>query len=310
MLFFPENCKFDWTSFKRVFSFQTILSVMFFFMTVSCQREIEVPIPPVDSKIVIDGRMEEGQRPFVIVTRNKAYFGTNLNNVQEMFVHNAVVKVNDGYGTMELNEFCSTSMPDSLLGMISHFTGIDSILLKTFDYCIYSTLSNVMKGINGRTYRLTVSVDGTTYIARSTIPPSVAIDSLWWKRDQDTMGFIYTRMHDPAGPGNAYRWLSQRLGRDPSFKAPFSSVFDDKFIDGQQLDFAYGLYREGDTVAVKLCTIEPQAYEYFRSMEVLVNNEGNPFASPFSVKSNIEPEGKALGIWCGLGSWDDTLVCK
>jgi len=45
-------------------------------------------------------------------------------------------------------------------------------------------------------------------------------------------------------------------------------------------------------------------------MENLLNSEGNPFASPASVISNVYPREEALGVWAGYGVALDTVVCE
>ncbi|HNO71102.1 MAG TPA: hypothetical protein PKO16_04945, partial [Bacteroidia bacterium] len=59
----------------------------------SCQKEIEVSIPFIEQKVVVDGRIEQGIPPYVILTKNMPYFGTtDLNAIENAFIHNAVVK--------------------------------------------------------------------------------------------------------------------------------------------------------------------------------------------------------------------------
>jgi hypothetical protein len=59
---------------------------------------------------------------------------------------------------------------------------------------------------------------------------------------------------------------------------------------------------------VKFCTIDHEAFEYLRTFETEVMNNGNPFAAPSSVKTNIT--GGALGAWIGYGASFDTIKAK
>lgn len=276
----------------------------------SCQKEIEVELPALKSKIVVDGRIEQGVPPYIILTHNKAYFGNpDLNKIE--FVHNAIINVTNGTSTVMLTEYCSESLPDSLLPFIAGFTGIDTLLLKNFNYCVYSTFNPVIYGQTGKTYSLTIVAEGKTYTASTSILSPVPLDSLWWRVDKDdTLGSIWSHLTEPPEEGNAYRWLAKKIGRDYTFLPPFNSAFNDKFINGQSFDFAYGYYNKGDTIAVKFCALDNAVYDFFRSLEIVINNEGNPFASPSSVRSNIYPQEEALGIWAGYGTALDTIVCK
>src|SRR4051812_28616217 len=99
----------------------------------SCQKEIQVSLPPPIPKIVVEGKIEPGALPYVTLTRNMPYFGpTDINSIQNSFIHDAVVTVSDGTNTVTLNEYCSQSLPDSLLPLVASFTGVDIITLRNF----------------------------------------------------------------------------------------------------------------------------------------------------------------------------------
>ncbi|MBI4930618.1 MAG: DUF4249 domain-containing protein [Bacteroidetes bacterium] len=284
--------------------------IPFFFS--SCQKEITIDLPPLKNKIVVDGRIEPGFPPYVILAHNMAYFGhQDQNNIQNMFIHDAVIKVSNGTKTITLTEFCSKSLPDSLLAIMAEFTGVDTLLLKNINYCIYSTFDPSVFGQVGKTYSLSIVAEGKTYTSSTSILPPVPLDSLWWRLDKDdTLGFIWSHLTEPAAEGNTYRWMAKKIGKDPTFLPPFGAAFDDKFINGQSLNLSYGYYNKGDTIVVKFCAIDNPSYQFFRSMEVVTNSEGNPFAAPASVLSNIYPQKEALGVWCGYGTALDTVVCK
>lgn len=281
-------------------------------LLVSCEKEVQIDIPVPKNKIVVDGRIEPAFPPYVILTHNQAYFDADLNDMQEMFIHDAVITISDGTDTFALTEYCAASLPDSILQMLSSFAGIDALLLKYFHYCIYSTFNPANFGQVGKTYALNIeTTEGKTYTASTAILPPVPLDSLWWTlEDADTLGYIWSHISEPPGQGNAYRWLAQVIGKDPTYRAPFNAAFDDKLINGSSFNFAYGYYNKGDTVAVKFCSIDDGAWQFFKSMENLLNSEGNPFAAPSSVKSNIYPQDEALGIWAGYGVYMDTIVCQ
>ena len=123
----------------------------------SCQKEIQVELPAPVSKIVVDGKIEPGVPPYVILTNNMPYFGpTDINSIQNSFVHNASVTVSDGANTVALTEYCSQSLPDSLLPLVAAFTGIDTLTLKNFNYCLYTSLNPAIFGQVGKSYSLNI----------------------------------------------------------------------------------------------------------------------------------------------------------
>jgi hypothetical protein len=300
----------------------------------SCEKEITVNLPEHSPKICVDGRIEPGLPPFVILTRNMPYFGsTDINVLQNMFVHNAMVKVSNGAITIQLVEFCTQNIPDSLLPLVTAFTGVDTVSLKNFNYCFYTTFNTDIWGEVGKTYRLTVEVEGKSLSATTTILAPVPLDSLWYKYYKtnskgDSLGFVFAHLTDPPAQGNAYRWLAMRKGKDQSFVPPPGSVFDDKYINNQSFDFAYnrgkapgstaeddyneesGWFKKGDTVIVKFSAIDRGVYEFFRQMELAIYGQDNPFAAPASVPSNVSPREYALGVWAGYGPHIDTVIFK
>lgn len=311
-----------------------LLPLLLLLFLPSCQKEIEVKLPDVATKIVVDGKIEPGMPPYVILTYNMPYFGpADINSIQNSFVHNAVITVSDGTNTVTLSEYCSQSLPDSLLPLVAEFTGIDTFSLKTFNYCLYTSLNPSIFGQVGKTYALTVTADGKTLSASTPILPAVPLDSLWFRYEKlsstgDSLGFIWAHANEPGNEYNAYRWLAKRNGKDFSFIAPPGAASNDKYYNGQSFDFWYsrgsvrnsqapddnneerGYFKSGDTVVVKFCSIDHAVYSFYRSLDIVINNDGNPFASPSSVESNIYPQDAALGIWCGYGVATHTVICK
>jgi hypothetical protein len=295
----------------------------------SCEREVTIDIPDSEGRLVVEARIEEGMPPIVILSKSIGYFKfTDQSTFESMFIKGAIVTLDNGSNKEILTEICSRSFPDSLLPLLASFIGVDVNTLAAVNFCVYTTLNNQFWGQEGKTYKLTIEYLGKNYEAVTTIKPKVSLDSLWFEvfADRDSLGFIWAKLSEPAGMGDAYRWYAKRLGKDANFIAPFGSVFDDKFIDGRSFRFAYnrgsvpnstapddvgpeaGFFKKGDTVVVKFCTIDYPTYEFLRSYEAEVSNNGNPFASPTTIKSNIS--GGAIGYWGAYNASYDTVICK
>lgn len=295
----------------------------------ACVRDANIEIPGTVDKVVIEGSIEPGQPPIVFLTRNKPYFGTsNFASFNDLLIHDAYISVSNGTHTSVLTEICASSLPDSLLPLLSGITGLDSITLKSIDFCLYTTFDPLMFGEEGKTYNLYVNAESKTLTAKTKIPYHVSLDSIWYKNDGSytDRGFCWARLKDPDTLGNAYRWFAMRKGQDYSFYCPIGSAFEDKFINGTSFEFAYnrakspgdddpavedyrGYFRIGDTIIVKFTSIDPDVYQFWRTYETQVVNNGNPFAAPTPIKSNIQGEG-GLGIWSGYGVSYDTTVAQ
>ena len=294
-------------------------------LMLSCEKEVTVDLPDAERKLVVEGRIELGLPPFLMLTRSAGYFdATDINSFEKNFVHNAVIKVSNGTTEVNLEEFCSNTLPPSLLPIVSEITGIPVENLNQVNYCIYSSFNTAIWGEAGKTYHLSIDAEEKTYTSTTFIPVPVPLDSLWFEVDNDSLGFVWAKISEPPGAINAYRWYAKRLEKDDSFIAPFGSVFDNKFVDGKTFNFGYqrdtlpnsnapddnnierGYFKTGDTIVAKFCSIDKNTFEFLRVYETEVFNNGNPFASPTTIKSNIE--GGALGYWGGYGPAYDTLI--
>ena len=66
-------------------------------------------------------------------------------------------------------------------------------------------------------------------------------------------------------------------------------------------------FKRGDTIVLKFCSIDRSHFEFWRTEETQVGNNGNPFGSPAPITSNIEG---GLGIWGGYATTFDTIIAR
>lgn len=299
----------------------------------SCEKEIEIDLPPGETNIVIEGSIESGAYPLVTVTRSIPYY-TPINNqtLANMFVGDATASVVVGNDTVPLIKFCLADIPDSLREQVKETLNLP----KEFNnFCVFTSLDSRLLGKTGTSYTLLVNADGKQIKSTTYIPQPVALDSLWFKvdGDKDSLGFLWANMTDPAESGNGYRWFAQRINhytygelkgqqKDADFVSPFQSAFNDEFFNGLTFPFAFnrgvqagsekqddeeerGYFKRGDTVVVKFASIDNNVYQYWRSFYNSIGNSGSPFASPANVRSNVKG---GLGVWAGYGNYLDTIV--
>jgi hypothetical protein len=283
-----------------------LLSLFFCLFLTSCEQDIEIKVPETEKKLVIEGHIEPGLNPYVILTKSASFFqATDSASLAGSLVLDAVVVVNDGFTSETLTLAFD---PD------------------VFPPIVYK--GTTMTGVVGRTYNLSITTGGKKYTATTVIPQPNVLDSVWFRLQgtSDTLGFAWAHMTEPLGLGNAYRWFAKRLHKDEIFIAPIGSAFDDKFIEGKSFDFAYnrgempgsnsdddvneeqGYFKKGDTIVVKFCTTDHATFEFYRSFEVEAANNGNPFAAPTTIKTNIS--NGALGVWGGYGVSYDTIIAR
>lgn len=265
------------------------------FMLSGCEKNIDLDLEDADQKIVVEGYVENGFVPYIILSRSQNYFDpigqSTLNNLP---VRDAIVTISDGIDTIQLTEV-DTSINGVSVG--GFYIALDP-----------ATLIPTMIGTPGRTYTLNVrSAEGEEVRATALLPLPVALDSLWFKVQEnlDSLGFAWAKLKDPDTIGNHYRWFAKRMNKDNFFIPPFGSTFEDKFINGQRFDFAYnrgsiqnstaeedvneeaGFYKKGDTIVVKFCTVDRSTFEFWRDAENQLGSNGSPFAVPSNIKSNV-----------------------
>lgn len=299
----------------------------------SCTKEVKIDIPGYEEQIVIDGKIETGLPPFVILSNSKdIYAPTDLDAFLSGFIDDAEVIVSDGTTTVTLDKICSDNIPPGFEDMAAAFFGIPPSELANYHLCVYTSLNPSIFGKVGKNYALTVNYEGKSYTASTLIPQPTPLDYLFWKEEEEAPGYGFSWAHltDPLGGTDAYKWEVQRVNKDlnadnidPAFKTTYSPVFDDEFIDGKSFDFFYenpftwgvdsipaqyrGYYKYGDSVAVKFSKMDPYVYEFLEKKYIQLSTNGNPFASPTNIITNIK--GGALGLWAGFSPSYDTLYC-
>lgn len=304
-----------------------IFSIGLLTAIISCEKDITVDLPKGEQKLVVEGTIENGKPPVVILTKTIGYFEpADVNTLEGLFVHNADVYVSDGNSKVKLQEFCTDNLPDSVKIALAQAAGVPVEQMFAINYCVYTTPSLI--GQVGKTYTLEINAEGKFYSSITTIPPIVIPDSFYFKTQPgyDSLGYLWLHFTDPANQTNFYRIFTQRKNKDSRFIPLTGSVYDDRFINGKTIDFYFVrgqefnsqkpddqgeeafYFKKGDTIYVKFCTIDNDSYDFWASYENEIYTAGNPFASPTTIKTNIK--GGGLGVWCGYGVYIDTVYAR
>lgn len=313
------------------------------FLLSSCEQEITVDLPPVESKIVVEGTIFPNSPPFIILTRSDGYFNpVNAESLQNLFVHDAQVSISVDGVSYPLSEFCTADLTEEELALAASALGVSSEDLTAFNICIYT--NPLLLGQENKVYFLNITHEGNYLSARTKIPGIIPLDTLYFNivssLPDDSLGFITGNLTDPDTAGNAYRWFAKRINRypvwipdaslrgqpkDSRFIAPLGSVSDDRFFNGLSFEFTYyrgqepnslkfddsneeaGFFKRGDTVAIQGTTIDLPSFKFLYSFESQVGSQGSPFSSPFNPETNVVG---GLGAFIGYGAYYDTVICR
>lgn len=297
----------------------------------ACTTDITLDLPAPEPKIVVEGTIEPGLPPIISLTSTVPFYGeVNFNELDAFYVHDATVTVSDGVNSVELVEFCLDDIPEELLPLVAAFLGFELDSTGTFavNFCLY-TVPDIFAGTPafvgevGKTYSLNISYEDKVLTSSTTLYPPVPPDSIYYVPDMnpdvDSLVRLYIALTEPEPQGNFYRYFTKQ--NEDAFYPGFSSVFDDNLINGQSFSFTvdrgynptedfsinpYGVFKVGDTIILKWCSIDFPTYDFYRTLEFDSGTDG-PFSSATIVQTNING---GLGIWCAYGSVYDTLIVQ
>ncbi|WP_161887751.1 DUF4249 family protein [Pontibacter russatus] len=284
-----------------------------------CEQDLTIDLPEGDEKLVVEGHIEQGAPPIVVLTRTVPVFSEiSLASLEESFVHGAQVTVRHEGQNYILQEVSSAVLSEQLREVVSMQLGISKALLSGsggFQFYVYTT--EELFGELGESYSLYIDHEGQTLSAVTTIPQLNPIDSLWLvphpDPEQDSLKTLYYRYSDPDTLGNSVRYFTKR-NSEPFFPGLFTSVFNDELINGSTISFPldrgepkgqqeidedlYSYFGVGDTITVRWAAIDLPHYRFWYSLENEQNSNGSPIGTPNITQSNIEG---GLGIWGGYG---------
>lgn len=267
----------------------------------ACEKAINIQPLSRNPLLVVDGTIEEGKPPFIVLSTSLNYFSTIDPKVLiASNVKDAKVTLSNGTDTIRLKEYRQSLGGNYYLSYYSSDT---------------TNLETAIIGQQGKTYTLEIEHNNEKYLSVTTIPVAAkTVDSVWWKPapfEEDTSKVVVmAKLTDPAGYGNYIRYFT-KVNSGP-FLPGAVSVFDDQFTDGTTYDYPidqgidrnnppavddYGFFKRGDTVTAKLANIDKATFDFWRTLEFSYQSIGNPFSTPVKVLSNVD--NGALGAFCG-----------
>ena len=308
-------------------------------LLISCQEEITLDLPQSQDKIIVEGSIENGFPPYVILTKNQGYFESiDESTYNNLFIDADTVKVwyiNDT-GGKEIKFLEKIMGFDSLPPIytdIEHLTNLAATPEIPYDF-----------SQAGRTYYLEIKWNNQIISSSTTIPVVTPLDCLWVEKSENgAKEFQYdirALYSDPADQNNNILVKSKRvqhyeINREdtsscetinyPDFSLKLIDAGSDILINGQTFetyfprpkdsgnpfpDGNYNAYHteiceedtlefKEDIVLIKYCQIDEPSLKFWRGLVRQVGTNGNPFAEPLNLVSNIN---NGLGVFTGYGS--------
>ena len=249
-------------------------------------------VPDRESSLVVEGWIEDGGYPLVMVTRSvpTSLETVSSSDLADYIVRWAKVSVSDGDTTVMLTGKADKDYPTQYL---------------------YTTTK--IMGQSGKSYTLEVSYRGASAKAVTMIPEGVKLESLSSRKIDgggDGKYYLEATFSDVPGRSDYYRLFSMIRGKETAFTPCFMGTFDDAGMSGTvtcsvfpgnsiSTDGFNPYFIAGDEVRVKLCTMDSSAYAFWKGYDDLVSLSKNPLF-PVTVNPASNMIG-ALGYWAGYG---------
>lgn len=311
-----------------------LLFITLVFLALGCTKEVEIDIPGFEQQLVVEGRIQTNEFPIVILSQSQdVYAPTDLSSYLQSFVYDATVSVEVDGVEIVLELMTVSQLPIQSQKTFAEMLKLEFDQISFIPIQVYSTQNPTLLGQVGKKYTLKIDHASKTYSGTTELLPPVSLDLIYWRPD-DVMpeyGTSVARLSDPPNQYNAYRWEAKRINIQPNgeeldtlYRSSNSSrgFFDDEYFNGITFEFDAPnrqsikdtthleeykrYYRIGDSVAIRFSRVEKAVHEFFDKKDAQLDSNGNPFATPVNIPSNISG---ALGIWAGISTGHDTLYC-
>lgn len=251
------------------------------------------------SQMVVEGWIEDGEFPVVILTRTLPVSGNfvSMDNLSDYIVKWAKVTVSDGQDSVVL-----TGKYDD----------------RYFPPYVYTT--GRMRGRAGSTYLLTVEEDDVVAMAMTTIPkqePQVEF-KVEQRSSADSFYQITACLTDQTDSRDYYQIFSRVGRRTLQYSAAYLGSLSDVTLAAyseipvyrgksltDSLDYT-PYFEPGDSVSVKFAAIDEQSFFFWSDFTKNISLSSNLFLAPSTnISSNVSG---ALGCWYGMNAVEQRFV--
>lgn len=291
---------------KKIVIYLFLISIL-----LSCRPDIDYAISGYTQKIIVEGYISNNEYPKVYLTLNMP-LSKNVDTI-------AILKNIIRYAKVTISDSLNENAIGAKTEILTSGWELENKLFPHYKY-----FGTDFKGEEGKTYYLTVVYSGYTLHAQTTIPFHTDIISF---------------KSIPISGNDSLRSLSMTLNIDPTRKSSYK-VFTKKKKDGYYVEtqFLYNAefklfgnnsfvispkvteldpsfkegeyFLKGDTVQVRLCTIDSVSTQFFKALTLFSSSNGignNLFiGEKDKLKSNVSSPG--FGIWSGNGTSNYSVI--
>jgi hypothetical protein len=260
----------------------SITLLVLFLLLVACEETVELDIDQVSERVVINARItNQTGKQYVKISKSTTFYHTG----KAHRITHATVTVSDDLG--RVISFVHNPVGDP---------GNEGIYLP----------AEVFVGEIGRTYTLTVNVDGNLYTATDKMLPITSIDSIQYRIDEN-------RLANPKSNERAYELLLYaKEPRETEDFYLFEHYRNDSLVTRNPTDIyisddlavgenIHGLrlpvhYSKMDKARIEMLSLSKAGFTYFSDLQNLINNDGGMFGPP-ATNPRTNLSGSALGFF-------------
>lgn len=260
------------------------LTLTLFLCSCSLEKEVDLNLPVYERELIVECYLEPGKPYRLLLQESVGY----LDSFEIPLVDDATVVIRH-------NGNSDTLSPGAFLD----FQG--------FKFFNYQSPTIVPEDFDND-FELFVRDDqGREVTARTRMMPRVSFKDISYQFDEDSMAAVTVRWDDFAGIKNYYRYsLHENEFTEDGLQFVFT--LDDRIGDGEEFVLSSLFFREvGDTVITTVYHLEEAYWRYLQTTDDAQGANGNPFAQPTSIISNIEG---GIGIFTGLIFDRDTIIIE
>jgi Domain of unknown function (DUF4249) len=258
------------------------------------EQTVILDLSQVPSKVVIDGLVTNvAGKQYVMVSRSASFYQSG----KTQRITNATVRVEDNLGNVFTFAHNPTNKPDS----VGRYSG------------------GRFKGVIGRRYKLSVTVDGQTYTAEDNLVSVTTIDKAIpgiddeQKKDPKVAGQFYKlliSLKEPQETIDYYLFKFYRNGVRHQFSPSDVFVSSDDGLAATVTDLGLNVFfAEGDKAKAEVYSLSRGAYLYYSDLRNLLTSDGGLFSSPpANPRTNISNGGLGVFQVSALNSSTEVLV--
>ncbi|MCU0415942.1 MAG: DUF4249 domain-containing protein [Cytophagaceae bacterium] len=254
-----------------------ILLLLLTLFSCDLEKDITINLPPYEAQPIVECYIESGKPYRLALYETVDYFGspqiTLLANALVVITHNGISD------TLKYQ-----TIPDTLGGKFYNYVG------DTSKHVVDDFVNNYQLYVKDSKGRELYS--STKQVKRPTL------DSVWFVFNNQNRATTTIRFNDvDIFNKNFYRYLI--IVDIENFIEKGDIIFSDELVTGNTIQVTSRSTVEPGFININLTHLTPEHYYFLKSVEDANNANGNPFAQPSSIRSNITG---GIGIFTCLSS--------